>query len=125
VSDIVRGVPGEILLQHRAEIEEFIDRLIPFKSPNVYKLAAILVQHVFYSICSLYTYPKDYRKEYDQPFDQFLPIRHWAKTVKREEWKLDWHVPTDEEVDFAGAMADKYVTSPLQLLLDGGKEINE
>jgi hypothetical protein len=84
-----------------------------------------MIQSVLYSLCSVYPYPKSYRTVYDQPFDKYLPIRHWAETINKEKWHLDWHIPSDAEVEYAAELVDENVTKPMEQLLGQNQDVTD
>ncbi|KAF7632932.1 hypothetical protein Mgra_00007634 [Meloidogyne graminicola] len=114
-SEIVRNTPGLILLQNRSSIDSFGKIL----------LVAIFAQNVLNLLCSIYIIPKSFHKLCDQPFDKFLPLRHWAEPVNKDELSYDWHVPSDEEVNYALKLVDQFITSPMQNVLTNFKELTD
>uniref|UniRef100_A0A914I0E6 Proteasome activator complex subunit 4 n=1 Tax=Globodera rostochiensis TaxID=31243 RepID=A0A914I0E6_GLORO len=93
---VVRNAPGTEMLRHRQTISEFIAKIVRFKSTKMIKLAADFVQCVLYSLCSVYPKLKPY---HSRPFDvDHLSIRHWAVPVDKNKWSMEWHVPSDEEL---------------------------
>uniref|UniRef100_A0A914Z6M9 Proteasome activator complex subunit 4 n=1 Tax=Panagrolaimus superbus TaxID=310955 RepID=A0A914Z6M9_9BILA len=56
----------------------------------------------------------------DQSFDKYLPIRNWAKTVKKNNWTMKWHVPSPEEVALTKDLLDTYMIGSLKQLQSPG-----
>ena len=73
-------------------------------------------QNIMYSLCSIYVRSTSHHSTMDQPFDKYLPIRHWAKTVEKNSWTLGWHIPSDGEVDYASSLIKKLIFDPLDVL---------
>ena len=86
-----------------------------------------------YGLTAVYPVMSDHHHEVlDQPLDKCLPIRvcilscgpltqvmnfqNWAKTVHKNQWKLNWHVPSQEEADYAGAINQKFILDQLSVL---------
>ncbi|CAK5057001.1 unnamed protein product [Meloidogyne enterolobii] len=92
---------------------------------NIITLVAIFAHNVVTSLCSTYPIPNCLRTRYDQPFDKFLPLRHCAEPIDKDHWKINWHIPTIEEVDYASELVTKFITTPLEQLLDNFKDRTE
>ncbi|KAF7625955.1 hypothetical protein Mgra_00009856 [Meloidogyne graminicola] len=52
-------------------------------------------------------------------------VAHWAEPVNKDELSYDWHVPSDEEVNYALKLVDQFITSPLQNVLTNFKELTD
>uniref|UniRef100_A0A915MZF0 Proteasome activator Blm10 mid region domain-containing protein n=1 Tax=Meloidogyne javanica TaxID=6303 RepID=A0A915MZF0_MELJA len=124
-AELVRSSSGNIIIENRNLIDPFIEKILRFKSPNIYKLVAIFAHNVLTSICSTYPIPNCLRTRYDQPFDKFLPIRHCAEPINKDHWKINWHIPTIEEVDYASELVNKFITTPLEQLLANFKDTTD
>uniref|UniRef100_A0A915D7Y9 Proteasome activator Blm10 mid region domain-containing protein n=1 Tax=Ditylenchus dipsaci TaxID=166011 RepID=A0A915D7Y9_9BILA len=115
-SEIIRGAPGNVLLQHRQKIEKVVNMVANFKSKDAFYLAGSFSQNILAALCSIYPIPKSIFELLDQPFDKYLPIRHWAKTMDKKTWSIDWHVPSDGEVQFASDLVQKLAFENLDKL---------
>ncbi|CAK5017318.1 unnamed protein product [Meloidogyne enterolobii] len=124
-AELVRNSPGHIIMENKSLIDSFIGKILKFKSPNIFKLVAVFAQNVLHCICSTYPIPSCLRTRYDQPFDKFLPLRHWAEPVNKDDWTLNWHIPSDEEVEYATKLVDQFITKPLQQLLANFKDTTD
>ncbi|KAL3074330.1 hypothetical protein niasHS_015160 [Heterodera schachtii] len=113
---VVHEVPGEFLVEHRDAIDKFIAKIVKFKSTKMIKVAAEFVQYVLFALCSVHPKLKSY---HSRSFGKdHLSIRHWAMPVDRNNWQMDWHLPTDAEVDFAQSLVDKYIFESLERLVN-------
>ncbi|KAL7079669.1 hypothetical protein ACQ4LE_001115 [Meloidogyne hapla] len=124
-AELVRNSPGHIIMENRKLIDPFIAKILKFKSPNIFKLVAVFAQNVLHSISAIYPIQSSLRERYDQPFDKFLPLRHWAEPINKDNWNLNWHIPTDDEVEYASKLIDQFITNPLEQLLVNFKETTD
>ncbi|KAF7624668.1 hypothetical protein Mgra_00010059 [Meloidogyne graminicola] len=128
-SEIVRNTPGLILLENRSSIDSVGKIFLGINNFeghfNFVLLVAVFAQNVLNSLCSIHLIPKSFHKLCDQPFDKFLPLRHWAEPVNKDELSYDWHVPSDEEVNYALKLVDQFITSPLQNVLTNFKDLTD
>ncbi|KAF7632271.1 hypothetical protein Mgra_00008341 [Meloidogyne graminicola] len=96
-SEIVRNTPGLILLENRSSIDSVgKDFLVGSR------LCTKCIKFII-----------------------FLPLRHWAEPVNKDELSYDWHVPSDEEVNYALKLVDQFITSPLQNVLTNFKDLTD
>ncbi|KAH7730239.1 Protein C14C10.5 [Aphelenchoides avenae] len=114
---MMRGATGPIILQHRADIDRLLERASLLKCTDAFTLVGSIVQNMQYGLTAVYPVMSDYHHEVlDQPLDKYLPIRHWAKTVHKNQWKLNWHVPSQEEADYASSINQKFILDQLSVL---------
>ncbi|CAF4971511.1 unnamed protein product, partial [Rotaria sp. Silwood1] len=66
-----------------------------------------------------YVYPIEYRltvENIEEPFTDFLPIRAWGQHVEFDKLQVQFHIPNEEEVDFACEFVETFIYPELQLL---------
>ncbi|KAI1720671.1 proteasome-substrate-size regulator, mid region domain-containing protein [Ditylenchus destructor] len=120
-AEIIRGSPGDVLLENREKVDQLLSLFTRFKCKDATYLAAGFAQNVLSSLCSLYPRTKGAYETLDKPFDKYLPIRHWAHTINKKTWKIDWHIPSADEVAYATDITKKLVFDNLETLSNAEK----
>ncbi|KAI1719469.1 proteasome-substrate-size regulator, mid region domain-containing protein [Ditylenchus destructor] len=120
-AEIIRGSPGDVLLENREKVDQLLSLFTRFKCKDATYLAAGFAQNVLSSLCSLYPRTKGAYETLDKPFDKYLPIRHWAHTINKKTWKIDWHIPSADEVAFATDITKKLIIDNLATLSNAEK----
>uniref|UniRef100_A0A914WJL6 Proteasome activator Blm10 mid region domain-containing protein n=1 Tax=Plectus sambesii TaxID=2011161 RepID=A0A914WJL6_9BILA len=115
-SQLVR-VSGAQIVRFRAEILELLSLVMPLKCRQAHDIACTLLENVLIVLTTHYVDMHEFnRRKLDQPFEKFLPIRHWARTVDRKSWELKWHVPTEEELSLVDEIFRLFLTPELDRL---------
>ncbi|CAF4359652.1 unnamed protein product, partial [Rotaria magnacalcarata] len=52
----------------------------------------------------------------EEPFTDFLPIRAWGQHVEFDKLNVQFHIPNEDEVDFACEFVETFIYPELQLL---------
>ncbi|KAJ3798132.1 hypothetical protein GGU11DRAFT_782291 [Lentinula aff. detonsa] len=108
------GYGGPELLGHKDTIISLIQLLVDkTKNERGYSGTGHLITRVLYTLTGVY--PHDSRfvnaSEWnDAEFDRDHNL-HWGKFYKPQEVEIDWHVPSEPEIDFVLQMIDE-VASP-------------
>ncbi|CAF4617031.1 unnamed protein product, partial [Rotaria sp. Silwood2] len=92
-------------------------RCIHIIHKDSYESIAKAAQNLLKSLT--YVYPIDYRltvENIEEPFTDFLPIRAWGQYVEYDKINVQFHVPNEEEVDFACEFVETFMYLEVQML---------
>lgn len=112
---------GPALLAHRSELLELMDLVCTrAKSERGFTFASRLVLRCLHAL--LYIYPAEHRfvnpDEWASEEMQANSHLHWGKLYKSKDVKVQWHVPTDDEIAFGLEILDKIVVPRMALVED-------
>ncbi|GJE87739.1 proteasome-substrate-size regulator, mid region domain-containing protein [Phanerochaete sordida] len=104
------GYGGPALLKHKEEFIELLQLLIDStKTERGYSGTGRLIHRILHTVGAVY--PTNARfvnsDEWDDPeFDRNHNL-HWGRLMSPEDVKLEWHVPSTEEIDFIIEILDR------------------
>ncbi|CAF3971108.1 unnamed protein product [Rotaria sp. Silwood2] len=108
---------GDTLIIYKSMILSIFHRCIHIIHKDSYESIAKAAQNLLKSLT--YVYPIDYRltvENIEEPFTDFLPIRTWGQHVEYDKINVKFHVPNEEEVDFACEFVETFMYLELQML---------
>ncbi|PCH33382.1 hypothetical protein WOLCODRAFT_21973 [Wolfiporia cocos MD-104 SS10] len=113
------GHGGATSLKHKKELMELISLLLErTKSERGYSAAGRLFNRIVYTLTSVY--PMNGRfvnsSEWDSPDFDRAHISRWGCLYDPEDVKLEWHVPSQEGIDFVIDILDQIVSPALDKL---------
>ncbi|CAF3758140.1 unnamed protein product [Rotaria sp. Silwood1] len=108
---------GDTLIIYKSMILTIFHRCIHIIHKDSYESIAKAAQNLLKSLT--YVYPIDYRltvENIEEPFIDFLPIRTWGQYVEYDKINVQFHIPNEEEVDFACEFVETFMYLELQML---------
>ncbi|CAF4252294.1 unnamed protein product [Rotaria sp. Silwood2] len=116
---------GDALIIYKSMIMSVFRQCIHFINKNSYETIAHAVEHLLESLT--HVYPIDYRltvENIDEPFVDFLPIRAWGQYVDFNKLQVQFHIPNEDEIDFACEFVNTFMYPELTLLNENGLKIS-
>ncbi|CAF0736207.1 unnamed protein product [Didymodactylos carnosus] len=123
-SELLRA-KGDTLIQYKQMIMQVFHRCIHIIHKDSYEALANAAKNLLKSLT--YVYPIDYRltvENIDEPFTEFLPIRAWGQHVEFDNLQVQFHIPNEDEVDFACEFVKTYLYPELNLLTEKGVKLS-
>ncbi|CAF4303396.1 unnamed protein product [Rotaria sp. Silwood2] len=108
---------GDTLINYKSMILTIFHRCIHIIHKDSYESMGKAAKNLLKSLT--YVYPIDYRltvENIEEPFTDFLPIRAWGQHVEYDKINVKFHVPNEEEVDFACEFVETFMYLELQML---------
>ncbi|CAF4539945.1 unnamed protein product, partial [Rotaria sp. Silwood2] len=108
---------GDTLLIYKPMILSAFHRCVHIIHKESYEAVANAAKNLLKSLS--YVYPIEYRltvENIEEPFTDFLPIRAWGQHVELDKLQVQFHIPNEEEVDFACEFVETFIYPELQLL---------
>ncbi|CAF2908164.1 unnamed protein product, partial [Rotaria sp. Silwood2] len=108
---------GDALLIYKPMILSVFHRCVRIIHKESYEAVANAAKNLLKSLS--YVYPIEYRltvENIEEPFTDFLPIRAWGQHVELDKLQVQFHIPNEEEVDFACEFVETFIYPELQLL---------
>ncbi|CAF3253224.1 unnamed protein product [Rotaria sp. Silwood2] len=108
---------GDTLINYKSMILTIFHRCIHIIHKDSYESMGKAAKNLLKSLT--YVYPIDYRltvENIEEPFTDFLPIRTWGQHVEYDKINVKFHVPNEEEVDFACEFVETFMYLELQML---------
>ncbi|CAF3831402.1 unnamed protein product, partial [Adineta steineri] len=115
-SELVRA-RGDTLLIYKPMILSVFHQCIHIIHKESYEAVANAAKNLLKSLS--YVYPTEYRlttENIEEPFTDFLPIRAWGQHVEFDKLQVKFHVPNEDEVDFACEFVETFIYPELELL---------
>ncbi|CAF1134879.1 unnamed protein product [Rotaria sordida] len=116
---------GDALMIYKSMIMSVFRQCIYFINKNSYETIAHAIEHLLESLT--HVYPIDYRltvENIDEPFVDFLPIRAWGQYVDFNKLQVQFHIPNEDEIDFACEFVNTFLYPELTLLNEKGLKIS-
>ncbi|CAF0766600.1 unnamed protein product [Rotaria sordida] len=111
-SELVRA-RGDTLIIYRQMIISVFHRCIQIIHKGSYKAVASAAKHLLKSLTHIYMINTRWTGEnIDGPYVDFLPIRVWGQPVDVDKFQVQFHIPGDDELDFAREFVETYVPVP-------------
>ncbi|CAF4369000.1 unnamed protein product [Rotaria sp. Silwood2] len=117
--------PGDALMIYKSMIMSVFRQCIHFIYKNSYETIAHAVEHLLKSLT--HVYPIDYRltvENIDELFVDFLPIRAWGQYVDFNKLQIQFHIPNEDEIDFACEFVNTFMYPELTSLSENGLKIS-
>ncbi|CAF1560656.1 unnamed protein product [Rotaria magnacalcarata] len=108
---------GDTLVIYKSMIFSIFHRCIHIIHKDSHEAMAKAAKNLLKSLS--YVYPIDYRltvENIEEPFIDFLPIRAWGQHVVYDKIQCKFHIPNEEEVDFACEFVEKFIYLELKIL---------
>ncbi|XP_030627610.1 proteasome activator complex subunit 4A [Chanos chanos] len=116
LSEVTR-VDGDQLLRYSTQLVQILQLTLHLKCKQGYSLACNLLYHTLRS--SALIYPKEYCSVpggFQEPVQDYLPIKDWGRPGDLWNLKIQWHVPDGEETAFVFYVLDLLLQPELQKL---------
>ncbi|KAI0275116.1 hypothetical protein BC834DRAFT_851157 [Gloeopeniophorella convolvens] len=110
------GHDGTVLLKHKAEIIELLSLLTDKAfSERGYSGTGRLVNRILSTLSGVYPLNARFMNTEDWESEEFNRDHnlHWGTIHRAEDIKIEWHVPSSEEIDFVLEILDKIVSPSL------------
>lgn len=114
LSHVVR-CDGSKLLPYTSELLDVIDKTLKLKCTQGYEIAGQLLKFVLRALTQ--TYPLEFRSvdhDFDKPLTEYLPLKDWAKAGDVHNLNVQWHISTDEEIDLAEEIVNRFLLPQLE-----------
>ncbi|CAF4661195.1 unnamed protein product, partial [Rotaria sp. Silwood2] len=111
------GAHGDTLIIYKSMILSIFHRCIHIIHKDSYKAMAKAAKNLLKSLS--YVYPIDYRltvENITEPFTDFLPIRAWGQYVEYDKLNVKFHIPNEEEINFACEFVETFMYLELKML---------
>ncbi|XP_060063003.1 proteasome activator complex subunit 4-like [Ylistrum balloti] len=108
---------GAALLPYKVELLEIIQMTLHLKCIQGYELAGQLLRYLLRALTLIY--PLDYKScagSLDKPFSEWLAINEWAMPGDIHNLQMKWHVPNDEEMQFASEILHAILEPELEAI---------
>ncbi|CAF0928107.1 unnamed protein product [Adineta steineri] len=116
---------GDVLLIYKQLIMSVFHQYIQIVNKNSYNAVAKAVINLLESLsCS---YSVDYRLlviNSDESFDNFLPIRLWGQYVDIDKVQPQFHIPSNDEIDFVYEFVETFLYPELARLNEKGLKMS-
>ncbi|CCM01635.1 uncharacterized protein FIBRA_03696 [Fibroporia radiculosa] len=113
------GYGGACLIKYKPQLLELVLLLIEkTKSERGYTSTGRLINRILYTLTSIYPINSRFvdADEWNNPdFDQDH-IAHWGRLYEPHDVKIEWHVPTDDEIHFVMEILDKVAAPALDMI---------
>ncbi|XP_046402715.1 proteasome activator complex subunit 4A-like [Ischnura elegans] len=115
---------GNALVPYIPQLMEVLDRTLKLKNcKEAYQMAGLTLRHILSALSHIL--PDDLRSvpySYEEPISKRLPIRDWGKPGNIHRLNISWHVPTDEEFEYAQKLVCHYLPPELEKLKKYSKD---
>ncbi|CAF3301587.1 unnamed protein product, partial [Rotaria sp. Silwood2] len=108
---------GDTLLIYKQMIMSIFHRCIYLIHKDSYEAVASAAKHLLKSLS--HVYPMEYQltvENFDEPFVNFLPIRAWGQAADFDNLQIQFHIPNENEIDFACEFVETFLYLELRLL---------
>ncbi|KAF9073820.1 hypothetical protein BDP27DRAFT_1318212 [Rhodocollybia butyracea] len=110
------GYGGPALLKHKDTIVHLVKLLVDrTMNERGYVSTGQLITRILHTVAGVYPYNSRFvnTKEWNDPtFDRDHNL-HWGKFYKPQDVEVDWHVPSDLEIQFVFQLLDEVATPTL------------
>ncbi|CAF1410376.1 unnamed protein product, partial [Rotaria sordida] len=116
---------GDTLIIYKSMILTIFQRCIHIIHKDSYEIMAQAAKNLLKSLS--YVYPIDYRltaENIEEPFIDFLPIRAWGQHVEYDKINAKFHIPNEDEVDFACEFVEIFMYIELRILNENRTKIS-
>jgi proteasome activator subunit 4 len=117
VCELLQRVKGDVVVEMKDQILPVLHILLQFHCKDAFLRGVYALEGLLYNLTSVYSDMEEYYLNVnDQPFEQYLPIRNWAKIVKKNNWNMKWHVPSPAEIELTKELIDTYLVASIKQL---------
>ncbi|PAV61364.1 hypothetical protein WR25_26372 [Diploscapter pachys] len=111
-------VTGKTLVDNWDEVKKMLDLVMPLmKCSQAAEKTTKIMDNVLEALTSVYlVVGVNRRAQFDQPLEQYLPIRHWANHLDKKTYKPVWNIPTNESIQRAEQVFKGYVMPHIEAL---------
>ncbi|PAV68602.1 hypothetical protein WR25_09442 [Diploscapter pachys] len=111
-------VSAATLLENWTDIRKLFELVIQqvWRCPEATQLTTLILESVLQGLTSIEFINLDRRAKFDQPFERYLPIRHWAFEFDKENYEFRWNVPTNESIQRATEVFRDFVMPHVEAL---------
>lgn len=106
------------ILGHRSTLVQCLHTLLSAKSLPLYKQVSAVLRAVLKGV--LTTFPVNIKSfipsELDISPEEYVPVRNWCQLVQQKKVKIEWHVPDEDEIDFAEDILKEFLLPALAKL---------
>lgn len=109
---------GAQLVPYKDTLLSTLGPMQSLHSPQGYEIAGQVLRFMLRALTL--TYPLEFRsvtQDIDQPLKDYLPIRDWAIPGDMDNLDVKWHVPNEEERQFATTIAETVIQPHLDFIL--------
>ncbi|OCH96671.1 ARM repeat-containing protein [Obba rivulosa] len=110
------GYAGEAVLKYKSELMELMDLLIEkTKSERGYSGTGRLLNRVMHTVSSITPISTRFLnpKEWNDPAIDHNHLTQWGKFYEAKDVELEWHVPSQGEIDFVLEVLDRIAAPAL------------
>ncbi|CAM2708912.1 unnamed protein product [Rotaria socialis] len=116
---------GDTLLIYQENIKSVFHRCIRILHKDSYQATASAIKSLLLSLLNIYSIGRWLTRENeDDSFANFLPIRAWGQNVDFDRIQVQYHIPSDEEIDFACDFVNTFIYPELTLLKENFENIS-
>jgi len=101
---------GDILINYKTIILEVFHHSIHMINKKTYGIVATAAEHLLQALCQVYSI--DFRLTTENIDEQ--SFRLWGKSVGFDELQVQFHIPNEEEIDFAWEFINTFIYPALQ-----------
>ncbi|XP_071454240.1 proteasome activator complex subunit 4-like [Hetaerina americana] len=109
---------GDALVPYIPQLMKVLDRTLKLKNcKEAYQMAGLTLKHVLAGLS--HVWPIDFRSvpySYEEPISKKLPIRDWGKPGNIFKLNINWHLPSDEEFQYAQKLVCHYLPPQLEMV---------
>ncbi|CAF4106147.1 unnamed protein product [Rotaria magnacalcarata] len=117
---------GDTLLIYQENIKSVFHRCIRILHKDSYQAIALAIKSLLLSLLNIYSISRSLTRENeDDSFVNFLPIRAWGQNVDFDRIQVQYHIPNDEEIDFACDFVNTFMYPELTLLKENFQKISK
>jgi len=106
---------GSKLLIYKTELLAVLNKTLKLKCIQAYELACQLLKNLLKFLIQIY--PKEFKSvshNLDSPVTEYLPIRDWGIPGNINNLDLQWHIPSQEELEVANELVETFLAPELQ-----------
>ena len=126
LSNMARGHPIEIQ-PYIDEIIPIMDKLLKCKCKVANREGANMLTNLLVALSTMQTNDvKTVPEAFTQPLKDFLPVRHWARKMNREE-TIDWFIPSETERALCEKLIHHYllpIVNKFEAYVSGEQEVS-
>lgn len=116
LSQLVR-CNGRELLPYKEELFEVLGHVLQLKCVLGYDLAGQLLCYILRALTLDYILNfQSVAGSYDRPVSEHLAIRDWAKPGDLDNLGIEWHIPSEDEIQFATEIFERVLQPELTAL---------
>ncbi|OQR68927.1 proteasome activator complex subunit 4-like [Tropilaelaps mercedesae] len=107
---------GDGIRPHMPLLMRFVCRALQLNARTGYLDTALMVRHTFHALTAVYPYFFKPNRGPLVPTVDDLPILHWGESEDMKTIQVQWHVPSDEDIQCARQLFDACTQPQLERL---------